>query len=382
MSVRCVLQIGMCGLLGATVLSAGSKPIAVSPGSATGTLIGDGCPTFSWAEVDGAKSYELVVYRIGEKGQEAESVLRPAFAGSVTSWTPSLDRCMERGGKYAWSVRAVGPRDVGDWSPPSLFEVASGPSEAEFEEALAVVRDYLRREAGGHTSGVGRSGSSPGGAGAPAIVSRPAGSVAPAPLAPAVGDAGLQVNGSAVVTVATLAGALCGTTEVRFLDLGNGTVLDCNTGKIWLKNATCLGTGTWDSSAGPGSVQAKVADLNSGTDFSCSGYTPGTYTDWEVPKMTDLCGMWDGTCSGTSCCTASKGIIDTSFPGPTVPNAAGDGQWSPDDAFVGVQAGIYWSATEFGDAINAWYANLHDGEANFWDKSAQFFRVWPVRGGQ
>lgn len=40
-------------------------------------------------------------------------------------------------------------RAVSDWSPPNLFEVAAGPTEAEFEAALQVVRSYLDVRGGG-----------------------------------------------------------------------------------------------------------------------------------------------------------------------------------------------------------------------------------------
>ena len=129
-------------------------PVAVSPGSPTGSLIGDECPTFSWGAVDGAKFYELVVYRVEADMEEARPVLSERIAGSALSWTPSLDRCLERGGQYAWSVRAAGGGDASDWSPPSLFEVASGPNEAEFEEALQVVRQYLVTRGEVETEGI------------------------------------------------------------------------------------------------------------------------------------------------------------------------------------------------------------------------------------
>jgi len=128
----------------------------VSPGSPSdAALVEARCPAFSWAEVAGARSYELVVYQIDEDGEEPGPVLRQSFAGSVSSWTPSLDRCLERGGRYAWSLRAIGKKNPSAWSSPSLFEVASGPSEAEFEEALRVVRQYLATEAADDTRGAG-----------------------------------------------------------------------------------------------------------------------------------------------------------------------------------------------------------------------------------
>ena len=188
-------------------------------------------------------------------------------------------------------------------------------------------------------------------------------------------------DGTSLTGIATSA-ALCLTIDYRYVDLGDGTILDCNTGKMWLKAASCLGTGTWDDTGT--SVFTLVADLNDteeGSDFGCTDYTEGTYTDWEVPAMTDLCGMWNGSCAATSCCTASEGIVDTSVgTDPTVGNAVGDGQWSAEDAFVGVQSGAYWSATE-DDATNAWLVDLFNGFVGLICKDA-FFYVWPVRSGQ
>lgn len=184
-------------------------PVAVSPGSSTGSLIGDSCPTFSWGIVEQAESYELVIYQVEKDNEDTEPVLRQSFPGSVHGWTPSLDRCLERGGQYAWSVRAVRSKASSEWSAPSLFQVSSGPSESEFEEALQVVRQYLAEEATGSV-GVSAAGVEEplGGASAmlvAALVRRP--DTGPSLLG-VVGDPALQVNGSPVVTVATLAGSV------------------------------------------------------------------------------------------------------------------------------------------------------------------------------
>ena len=113
----------------------GQCAVAVSPGSAAGARIADPCPTFSWGEVPRARSYELVVYRLGEAGEEAEPALRRSFAGSVSSWTPSLALCLQRGERYAWSVRAVVAGATTDWSAANLFQVTSGPGDRELELA-------------------------------------------------------------------------------------------------------------------------------------------------------------------------------------------------------------------------------------------------------
>ena len=387
MRAQRVLLVGLCGLWVAAAVFAGSKPVAVSPGTPTGSLIGDTCPTFSWGAVAGAKGYELVVYRAEKESDETAPVLRETFSGSASSWTPDLDRCLERGGRYAWSVRAVGGEEASEWSAPSLFQVVAGASQAEFEAAVQVVRQYLGGQATGSGAAVAENGGS-----RFAAVSRPTpkATSSPEPLSAVAGDSDLQVNGSAVVTVATLAGALCSTTEVRFLDLGDGTVLDCNTGKMWLKDASCLGQGSWDDSGT--SVFTKVADLNDtgvGSDFGCTDYTDGTYADWEVPEMTDLCGLWDGSCEfERTCCTASEGIagtfvVESGADGPAVGNAAGDGQWSPEDAFVGVgMSNFYWSSTTAAGLSNkAWSMLLRYGYPYQQTRSGEQY-VWPVRSAQ
>ena len=118
-------------------------PVAVSPGSSTGTRIADACPTFSWGAVDGARSYELVAYRLPEQGAEARAVLRELVPGSALAWTPSLDRCLERGGLYAWSVRASTGNETSEWSPAILFQIVQAPTDAEVEAALSVLRRHL-----------------------------------------------------------------------------------------------------------------------------------------------------------------------------------------------------------------------------------------------
>ena len=56
----------------------------------------------------------MVVYRVVREGKETKPVLRQSFPGSVHCWTPAMDRCLERGGRYAWVVRAVGDREASE----------------------------------------------------------------------------------------------------------------------------------------------------------------------------------------------------------------------------------------------------------------------------
>jgi hypothetical protein len=367
----------MVSLLLFSVWAAGAaeRPVAVSPGNATGSLIGDTCPTFSWGDADGAKSYDLVVYRVGDKSEEAKPVFRKTLAGSASSWTPSLDLCLRRGGRFAWSVRSVSRKGESEWSIPRLFEVASGPSEVEFEEAVEIVRRYLADETPGSTDGSRESpqpSSDRGSATVPTAV------ILPSPLSVAVGDSTLQVNGSPVLTEATLAGSCLGR---RWLDQGDGTVVDCNTRKIWLKDAGCLGEGTW------GFVQAKVADLNDtswGTDFGCVEYTEGNHTTWRVPTITELCsaGPWVQVCPAANGTTS---LVDTRFFGsPKVSNGLGTGGLTDGNPFVGVQSDFpYWSSTEIPGVLGVgagWYVFLGNGDVDVEFKD-QVGHVWPVRSG-
>jgi hypothetical protein len=142
----------LVALVGAPL--AAEPPVAVSPGDTSKVaLVESRCPTFSWGEVEGAKSYELVVYRVGRDSEDTEAILREIFPGTVQGWTPPLSQCLERNLQYAWSVRVTGPEAASDWSPPSLFQVAPGPSTAELEAAIEVVRRYLESGTGSEVQG-------------------------------------------------------------------------------------------------------------------------------------------------------------------------------------------------------------------------------------
>ena len=118
-------------------------PRTASPGDLHRVVsIADPCPTFSWGEVEGAHSYELVIYRAENEGHGAEPVLREVLPGSIYSWTPAGERCLEPGVRFAWSIRAFQRGVVDAWSEPRLFAVSERPSIAEVREALAVLERY------------------------------------------------------------------------------------------------------------------------------------------------------------------------------------------------------------------------------------------------
>jgi hypothetical protein len=97
-------------------------------------------PTFAWGGLEGAQSYELVVYRVGRQDAEADPILSHRTAGPSFAWTPSLDRCLLPGEDYAWSVRAITRDGLSEWAEPLFFEIAPQPSAEELAAALELLR--------------------------------------------------------------------------------------------------------------------------------------------------------------------------------------------------------------------------------------------------
>jgi hypothetical protein len=419
---------------GAIQVAAGQSPraegpTAVSPGSTSRlALTGDPCPTFSWSAVGGAEGYELVVYHLGGEAEDARPVLRQRFTGSVYTWTPALDECLEPGGQYAWSVRALNAR-ASEWSDPSLFDVALGPTRLELEAALEVVNEYLRTR-DGVGAATSREAMSREAAAAevravperkadarprPGLRPSPEPTVSP-PSPATVAMPKLTVDGGVVaesftgdgstltslnadnlssgtvpelriadeiardseVVVAVVAAfaveAACsgayGSPD-RYTDCDNGTVRDNNTGLIWLKNANCFGTRDWDQAHGDA---AGLADGSCGlTDGSTAG-------DWRLSTASEMCSAYAGsTLLPCPADAAADSLIDSSLGVPYVSNTAGDGVWSANDPFTGVQASAYWSSTTLdGFPTVGYIARLDAGWLTTNTKTIPLY-VWPVR---
>lgn len=169
-------------------------------------------------------------------------------------------------------------------------------------------------------------------------------------------------------------------TGVRYKDNGNGTVTDCKTGLVWLKDANCRDTSggirpgkdglNWDD------AMRWAAGLHNGLCGLTDGSSAGA---WRLPTKAE----WEAMIADAN----SKGYKD-----PSLTNAAGTAQWTNGDIFYNVLLSGYdykyhgnrfWSSTTFaGSAIHAWFVGI-DGVGGVGANPKEFNHfVWPVRGGR
>ena len=160
----------------------------------------------------------------------------------------------------------------------------------------------------------------------------------------------------------------------RYEDSGHGTVTDCRTGMIWLKDARCT-----DTSSGIANPTGEltwydamkwVAGLHSGL---CGLSDVSGVGDWRLPTKTEWMAM---------VAYARK----QGFTSPPLTNATGTAQWTTNgDAFDNVTLDFYWSSTSYApDTRGAYVIHISsDGHTDGnWSKDGNNFKVWPVRGGQ
>ena len=146
----------------------------------------------------------------------------------------------------------------------------------------------------------------------------------------------------------------------RFTKNNNGTVTDNLTGLIWLENADCFGTQTWDNAL-------ISANTLKGDNTQCLLDDGSQAGDWRLPNRKEV-----------------LSLADFQYSDPPLSNAAGIGKWTPGDPFTNVQSARYWSSTTYANATNeAWYIGFGMWDSLMWDyiKSGSYY-VWPVRGGQ
>jgi hypothetical protein len=158
----------------------------------------------------------------------------------------------------------------------------------------------------------------------------------------------------------------------RYQDNNNGTITDCRTGLVWLKDANC-------SNVILGGVYKDTGRLNwqdakkwvKGLGSSSCGLTDGSSQgDWRLPTMTELMAMVE---------SAKK----QNFAMPVLTDASGTAQGSDGNAFSNVQTTYYyWTSTAYPCFdVCARTLSLAYGDKNEIVQSDTNF-VWPVRGGQ
>lgn len=129
----------------------------------------------------------------------------------------------------------------------------------------------------------------------------------------------------------------------RFIDLGDGTVKDSQTGLEWVQAPHAL----------PGNSGA--TNWNTAVDY-CSNLDYADHSDWRLPSSREL-----------------ESLVDKERYLPALPD---------EHPFIGVQNGYYWSGTSYADNAGcAWYVSMYHGGVYSYLKTFSGC-VWPVRGGQ
>ena len=148
----------------------------------------------------------------------------------------------------------------------------------------------------------------------------------------------------------------------RFLDNLDGTVKDCRTNLIWLKNATCTDTlagipNSWGYLSWDNAIIWSSA-LDNGTCDLSDGSVVG---DWRLPTKSEL----------QSIGTDLPEKWDMGLP---------LGTWSmPSSPFVNVQSAYYWSCTTHDvQTDDAWWVDMSIGDTWYYIKTS-WYNVWPVR---
>jgi len=152
--------------------------------------------------------------------------------------------------------------------------------------------------------------------------------------------------------------------DPRFRENGNGTVTDCLTSLVWVKDLTC------DELKDPLSLSGSLTTANNLGNGQC-GLTDGSFgggggTWWRLPNVREL-----------------ESLIHAGVSNPALPNTPGTGQWTSGDPFVfdtGLQNNTYWTSTSYGATaiFSYWTVNLGAGDLISENAGSNNY-VWPVR---
>ncbi len=119
----------------------------------------------------------------------------------------------------------------------------------------------------------------------------------------------------------------------RFVDYGNGTVIDTMTNLMWTKNANPIGERNWDDAVS-----------------ACSSFSISGIGGWRLPSRDELLALYQAMSRG--------------------------------HPFTRVQSSAYWSSTPFADNTDvACRVGMYPVNVGV-DCKDSTYRVWPVRAGQ
>ncbi len=128
--------------------AAAQAPRGVSPGAPDTFATALACPSFFWTLAAPARGYDLADYRADDLAAQvaAAPVLGATLPAGASAWSPPQDRCLPRGGRYAWTVRAAGDEGWGPWAEPLLFAVPELSAATDIRQALDLLAAALGQD--------------------------------------------------------------------------------------------------------------------------------------------------------------------------------------------------------------------------------------------
>lgn len=190
------------------------------------------------------------------------------------------------------------------------------------------------------------------------------------------------VAGDGVVALQTAAPACPDNSSDRYVDCGNGTVTDNDTGLVWVANANCFGLLNWHDAM---AAVAGLADLPVDTEL-CVGATPdecdcglsdgSSPGEWRLPSAEEWAATVKYARDVIGC--ANPPITDDIRSVCWTEQCAESGPCS----FYNVQVYYYWSSSPWPPTPGmAGDMNLSGGNISPSSMTTTSY-VWPVRGGQ
>jgi hypothetical protein len=166
----------------------------------------------------------------------------------------------------------------------------------------------------------------------------------------------------------------------RYEDNGDGTVSDCRTGLIWLKDTNCTET------SGGIVKNTTIIFIGQPLTGTLNWVDAGT---WVAGLHSGLCGLLDGSFAGDwrlptkTEWMAMVAYAKSRYNNPALTNAAGTAQWTQGDTFSNVQSFAYWSGTTLSSSTAfAYIVNMSVGKVDAVGNKGNGYYVWPVRAGQ